>query len=168
MTAEGEATHLGSWRIHSFAAEQTSVVLWSRLTKTCRFLSPSYPIGPMRIDPTDEQVVLPPPPENERERLISSRLTVNHTGKLRAARPLARFLPSLSFPNWRAMFLPTLTQRALLLYVSPSIPALALLASSAPVGKIIMKRRDNHSHSLLLLSPAFSTGQWTGPSLGIG
>ena len=121
MTAEGEATHLRSWRIHSFAAKQTSVVLWSRLTKTCRFLSPSYPIGPMRIDPTDEQVVLPPPPENERERLISSRLTVNHTGKLRAARPLARFLPSLSFPNWRAMFLPTLTQRALLLYVRPSL-----------------------------------------------
>ena len=112
MTAEGEATHLRSWRIHSFAAKQTSVVLWSRLTKTCRFLSQSYPIGPMQSNPTDEQVVLPPPPpETERERLISSRLTVNHTGKLRAARPLARFLPSppsLSlFLNWRAMFLPT-------------------------------------------------------------
>ena len=99
----------------------------SRLTKTCRFLSPSYPIGPMRIDPTDEQVVLPPPPpENERERLISSRLTVNHTGKLRAARPpacpiFAISSLSLSFPNWRAMFLPTLTQRALLLYVRPSL-----------------------------------------------
>ena len=170
MTAEGEATHLRSWRIHSFAAKQTSVVLWSRLTKTCRFLSPSYPIGPMRIDPTDEQVVLPlPPPENERERLISSRLTVNHMGKLRAARPFARFLPSpLSLFSQLESNVPSNSDRKGAAFVCPSIPALALLASSAPVGKIIMKRRDNHSHSLLLLSPAFSTGQWTGPSLGIG
>ena len=108
----------------------------------------------MRIDPTDEQVVLPPPPpENERERLISSRLTVNHTGKLRAARPLARFLPSplsLSLFSQLESNVPSNSDAEGAAFVCPSIPALALLASSAPVGKIIMKRRDNHSHSLFL------------------